>query len=173
MMTFEDIIEQATGLMLRDHHHNNILLISLNKGNMVFQLENLPATADERHLRLQGLGFHLANANPGALLESVFMIAEMWAATETLENTDPRRKFPKDFVTPSQRADRREILSISGRIVRPTLENKTAMFDIVRGKNDVVLRLDRRDLSDVTEIENYLLMAFVNGFNYKANLRRN
>jgi hypothetical protein len=157
-ISFEEVISNATEIMLRDGEHVPVVIMEASNNIVVGQIPEMPATHGERVELMRFLGQAAAKSGRVDQLQQVFMISEGWMS-------EPTKDKPTDM-SPSQDPNRKEVLIISA-IQKRKHEKRLKLFEILRGSNEKVVGLkeilpeeDKKDES----VEIPLLEAFVHGF---------
>src|SRR3972149_10346685 len=104
-ISFEKIISNAKGIMLRDGKHVPVLIMEASKNLVVGQIPDMPATHGERVELMRFLGQAAAKSGRVDQLQQVFMVQEGWMSVATEDK-------PADL-RPSQDPNRKEVLIIS------------------------------------------------------------
>jgi hypothetical protein len=157
-ISFEEVVSNATEIMLRDGEHVPVVIMEARNNIVVGQIPEMPATHGERVDLMRFLGQAAAKSGRVDKLQQVFMISEGWMS-------EPTRDKSSD-IRPSQDPNRKEVLIISA-IQMVDRKKRLKLFEILRGNYEKVVGLkeilpdeDKKDES----VEIPLLEAFVRGF---------
>lgn len=155
-LTLETLALIAREVTLEQGGHLPMMVVQGSEGSMMAQLEDMPATHEERAQLLYSLGFNLGQERKFGQLKQVFMTTEAWLS---MGSDDAPPVMP-----PSQDPNRKEVLVISSF----KLEDHSAgllLYEMIREDGELV---DLQQLQPVSEGEgiaqNPLLEAFASGY---------
>jgi len=156
---FEEIVSNAKEVLLKDGKHVPILIVDGGQGLLISQLNELPATHQERTELMRFIGLTTAMSGKLRSLKQVFMVSEGWMSVV--------RKDDQRLMPPSQDPDRKEVLIISGLQLEGNRKH-LRLFEILRyGENNGVdLQELFPDANKEGPVEVPLLEAFVHGFQF-------
>jgi len=156
---FEEIVSNAKDVILKDGKHVPILIVDGGQGLLIRQLNELPATHQERAELLRFVGMTTAMSGKLKSLNQVFMVSEGWMSLA--------RKDGQPMIPPSQDPDRKEVLIVSGMQLEGNRKH-LRLFEILRyGENNGVdLQELFPDANQNGPVEVPLLEAFVHGFQF-------
>ena len=166
-ISFEEVISNATEIMLQDGQHVPVVIMDTNTNIFVGQIPNMPATHKERVELMSFLGEAAGKSGRVDQLQQVFMVSEGWLSIAT-ENKQAELR-------PSQDPERKEVLIVSNIQIQEH-KKRLKVFEILRNNDEQVVGLQEimpdKDPQDQT-VDIPLLDAFVQGFQMMFRIRFN
>ena len=157
-ITFEEVISNATEVMLHEGQHLPMVIMDATNNILVSQIPDMPATHGERVEFMHFLGQVAAKSGRVDRLHQVFMVSEGWMRDT---RDDSQSELP-----PSRDPKRKEVLIISAIQVKER-KKRLELLEIVRDTNGRVIGLEEfmpRGEKQEETVEIPLLEAFVQGF---------
>lgn len=156
-ITFEQVTQTATEILLRDGHHIPTVIADGSRGSLILQIADLARTHEGRMQQMAFIGIYTASQENAGPLRNVFFVSEGWMS---------RRDDGGDFsMPPSQDPNRHEVLIISG-VEIASMQRSMEIFEMIRDASGELRELRDFSRTDNAEItgESPLLDAFVYGY---------
>jgi hypothetical protein len=156
MVSIETIAAFAETTTLENGGHVPTMIVFGETDYMMAPFLEMPDTHEARWQLMFWSGFALASSKQLGILKKVFFISEAWMSSGTEQQ--------KPVLPPTEDPDRREVLIIAG-IEMEGRKAELKIFEIGRDEEGQLIDLARHEpTSNQDDVENPLLLAFVDGF---------
>lgn len=157
----DTIIERSKEITLQDGGHQPTLFLEGSHQTIMIPIPEIPETFDGRRTMMFMLGSLTAKARDLDALKNIVFVSEVWLSKAS-EGQSP-------YVPPSTDPHRIEVLIIN-QVTVASQESQIRLFEMVRDKDEVLVKLEpheRYDGDEGNNSESPLINAFIAGYKHE------